>query len=428
MDGPDGMPMDLNLIPAMAPPEGQVPNFENPSVNQAPAYIAVAAVFMALTVFFAGVRFWARFFVQRAPWWDDLFIFLALLCQGAYIGLAIWLSLHGVGRHMWDVSVASVMKLIEPGRAIGDVTEPAIGFTKLGLLLFYYKLFAVNDLTRIGSLVGMAVVVPLYTALFFVFVFMDEASAWKANKAMAVFNIVTDFYLLVLPLTAVVWLRMERRKKIGLIVIFSSGFLACILSIVGAVYRFRAADDPDFTWVLSNVYLVNTIECCVGIICACVPFLPALAKKSPITADWMISLKSLRDRILSAGSRGSRGNRSHPSANDYAYYGNSKDRNASGEIDPELGGTASLRPPTGKSSSKNTTQEVGLDTIDVIDSMPGLYGDERSKERKVRGEMFRMDPTLQTQTETRVGSDGESGEGVKGGIEVKKGYAVTEGR
>lgn len=136
---------------------------------------------------------------------------------------------------MWDVSVASVMKLIEPGRAIGDVTEPAIGFTKLGLLLFYYKLFAVNDLTRIGSLVGMAVVVPLYTALFFVFVFMDEASAWKANKAMAVFNIVTDFYLLVLPLTAVVWLRMERRKKIGLIVIFSSGFLYVISPYQGTI-------------------------------------------------------------------------------------------------------------------------------------------------------------------------------------------------
>lgn len=136
---------------------------------------------------------------------------------------------------MWDVSVASVMKLIEPGRAIGDVTEPAIGFSKLGLLLFYYKLFAVNDLTRIGSLVGMAVVVPLYTALFFVFVFMDEASAWKANKAMAVFNIVTDFYLLVLPLTAVVWLRMERRKKIGLIVIFSSGFLYVISPYQGTI-------------------------------------------------------------------------------------------------------------------------------------------------------------------------------------------------
>lgn len=65
------MLVDYNLTPAMTPPEGQVPNFENPSVNQAPAYIAVAAVFMALTVFFAGVRFWARFFVQRAPWWDD---------------------------------------------------------------------------------------------------------------------------------------------------------------------------------------------------------------------------------------------------------------------------------------------------------------------------------------------------------------------
>ncbi|KAK3367924.1 hypothetical protein B0H63DRAFT_87694 [Podospora didyma] len=422
--------LDLSKIPAMAPPEGYTSDPNNPSMNQATAYIAVAGVFMALTSFFVGVRLYARFFIQRSPWWDDFFVALALLCQAGYCGLAIWLSVHGVGKHMWDVWAADVLKLIEPGRAIGDITEPAVGFTKLALLLFYYRLFKANDTTRIGSLIGIAIVVPLYTTLFFLFIFLDIDGSWRANKAMAIMNIATDIGILILPLTAVVGLHLDKNKKIGLIALFSTGFFACVMSVVGAVYRFRAADDPDFTFVLSNVYLVNTIECCVGIMCACLPFFPALIKKSPISSDWLISLRSLRDRIMSSA-RGSSGARSHRSAkNNYVQYGDSKD--AGSNVDVEMGHTGQAtptgprRPPSAKSknSPKHSTT-VGLNTVDIIDAMPGLYKDELKG--GVPRATVRMDPALTTQTQTRVGASGASSEteGIRsGGIEVSKGYVV----
>ncbi|KAI1464313.1 uncharacterized protein F4812DRAFT_462728 [Daldinia caldariorum] len=305
--------MDLSQIPALQPPTGTVSNFIDPT-NRGPTYVAVASIFLGLATVFVGVRLWARCIIQRSPWWDDLVCVIALLCQGAYCGLNMWLCLHGVGKHMWDVRALEFPPLIDPARAMADVTELSIGFTKLALLMFYYKLFWPNVATRIGSIVGMALIVPLYAILFFCFVFLDTAQTVPLNKGMAILNVLSDFYILILPITSVMQLHLERKKRLGLAALFSTGLFACIMSIVGAVYRFRFAEDGvDFTWGLLNVILVNTIECSIGIMCACLPLFPAVFGNPLLTMQWITTLRSLRNRLISSGS-----NRSRPSVNGYS--------------------------------------------------------------------------------------------------------------
>lgn len=105
------------------------------------------------------------------------------------------------------------------------MTEPAIGFTKLTLMLFYYRLFSRHLSTKVGILGGIVIVVPVYTTLFFLFLFLGTASQTAANKAMAVFNVISDFGLLILPLPAVWGLNLPMKKKIGLVGLFSTGLL-----------------------------------------------------------------------------------------------------------------------------------------------------------------------------------------------------------
>jgi hypothetical protein len=105
------------------------------------------------------------------------------------------------------------------------VIEPAIGFTKLALMLFYYRLFSRHFGTKVGIFCGIATIVPVYTVLFFLFLFLDTASQTAANKAMAVFNVISDFYLLALPLPAVMGLNLPAKKKFGLVILFSTGLL-----------------------------------------------------------------------------------------------------------------------------------------------------------------------------------------------------------
>lgn len=79
-----------------------------------------------------------------------------------------------------------------------------------------------------------------------------------------------------------------------------TGLSCCIMSIVGAYYRWQFAEHGEnFTGGLLNVILVNTIECSVGIMCACIPLLPAIIGKGPLTESLFTSLRSLRDKLIS---------------------------------------------------------------------------------------------------------------------------------
>ncbi|KAI0474458.1 hypothetical protein F4859DRAFT_514990 [Xylaria cf. heliscus] len=286
---------------ALPPPPGVEPNFDDP-FNRGPIYIIIASVFLALPAFFVGIRLWARVVIQRSPWWDDLACVLALLLQASYIGINIWLCLHGVGKHLWNVRLVDFLRLIPPGRVLADITELSIGSTKLALLLFYYRLFWPNLYTRIGIFIGIAFVVAVYGSLFFLFVFLEVMKTTGANKTIAIVNVLSDFYILFLPITAVLQLQLTRKKKLGLVALFSTGLSVCVLSIFGAVYRFRfAIDGTDFTWGLTDVILINTIECSVGIICACLPLVPAVFGSSTILNNWMLSMRSVRQRFLNSG-------------------------------------------------------------------------------------------------------------------------------
>lgn len=105
------------------------------------------------------------------------------------------------------------------------MTEPAIGFTKLALLMFFYRLFKSDKKTKIGLIVGMGIVVTTYTTLFFLFIFLEYVHIARCNQAMAVLNIATDFYILILPIPVVMGLQLPAKKKFALIGLFSTGFL-----------------------------------------------------------------------------------------------------------------------------------------------------------------------------------------------------------
>lgn len=70
----------------------------------------------------------------------------------------------------------------------------------------------------------MAFVVVVYGSLFFLFVFLDVTKTTDTNKTIAIVNVLSDFYILVLPITAVFQLHLTRKKRLGLVALFSTGF------------------------------------------------------------------------------------------------------------------------------------------------------------------------------------------------------------
>lgn len=79
-------------------------------------------------------------------------------------------------------------------------------------------------------------------------------------------NTFTDFGVVLLPLPAVLSLRINRNQQIILGGIFSAGFAICGAGIARIYFEFRSADTYDRTWVSFGLWISSVIELYVGVV------------------------------------------------------------------------------------------------------------------------------------------------------------------
>ena len=118
---------------------------------------------------------------------------------------------------------------------------PAIFFAKLSLLMLYLRVFSPNKLTRSLIYLGVASTLAFYLATsvtFGVLCIPRPSETWLEadfstrcrhsivmTYIQGIFNVVSDFYILVLPMPVVWNLQMPLRRKVGVSVIFMTGLL-----------------------------------------------------------------------------------------------------------------------------------------------------------------------------------------------------------
>lgn len=117
--------------------------------------------------------------------------------------------------------------------------HPVLALTKISILLFYHRL-SVSGNFRVSVNVLIGINIALTVSIFFADLFQctPVAFAWNAaipgGKCMntkafyissAALNIVSDFAVLLLPIPMVWQLKINTRKKIALISLFSLGGL-----------------------------------------------------------------------------------------------------------------------------------------------------------------------------------------------------------
>jgi len=87
------------------------------------------------------------------------------------------------------------------------------------------------------------------------------------------FNILTDIWILGLPIPTLRSIQRPNREKIALFLIFGAGAFAAISSVVRlhTIYRYTEASDPFKESILVNLW--SMIEVCVAVACASVPAL-----------------------------------------------------------------------------------------------------------------------------------------------------------
>lgn len=122
-------------------------------------------------------------------------------------------------------------------------------FTKCTLLAFYLRMFQPNKTARIMAWAGIFVIVIFYVvSLIFLLVqcipvdqelpgldpmkWEERASNNRCGRrsidvsaAQGIFGAVTDLYVLAIPISSVLALRLQKKRKLGVLGIFLTGLL-----------------------------------------------------------------------------------------------------------------------------------------------------------------------------------------------------------
>ncbi|GAB7323941.1 hypothetical protein MBLNU13_g07360t1 [Cladosporium sp. NU13] len=174
----------------------------------------------------------------------------------------------------------------------------SLALVKASFLALYYRVFPPPNMNRV-MFWGVSVFIAAYTvAIILVNAFecpKNPSDAWKASfprnspdcndvptvyYTMAAINILTDLFVLILPIAPALNLKINRRKKAAIIGIFLIGFIAVIASCLRVyfVYKYFNSRDPAFDTI--EILLWSQIELNVAVVCSSIASLRPMFKSA----------------------------------------------------------------------------------------------------------------------------------------------------
>ncbi len=191
----------------------------------------------------------------------------------------IGIGVHsGVGRYDEHVSGLTVAKLVV---ANNNLWILIVNITKASILVQYLRIFDCRVIRALCIVLMLALLPAAFWGIFGgTFLCTPTARLWNPQIAghcmnaqnywysVAGIDIGLDFLILVLPLPAITRLRLPRKQKLGLILVFLLGFFVCVISVVRVCTVLVTALNDNY--VASGIWAIvwSAVEANVGIICA----------------------------------------------------------------------------------------------------------------------------------------------------------------
>ncbi|KAM0723888.1 hypothetical protein Q7P37_000878 [Cladosporium fusiforme] len=234
----------------------------------------------ALATIVVTLRWYTRCRLTLCMGVDDFVILLSLIlswCMCAIIGAELN---EGLGVYLGGrpVDAQHLAKLVIINN---DLWALAVNTTKASILAQYLRIFSSRN-TRICCYVLLVLLVPAVCWSIFDGTFlcrpvaklweptipgvcMDPRSYWLSAAGV---NMGMDFMVLLLPLPAITQLRLPRKQKLCLVLMFVLGFIVCVVSVVrlATVYCFQKSGRLIESGIQAVTW--SAVEVNIGIICA----------------------------------------------------------------------------------------------------------------------------------------------------------------
>ncbi|KAI1748258.1 hypothetical protein F4782DRAFT_551184 [Xylaria castorea] len=258
----------------------------------------ITITFFILTSIVVLLRVAARVVSKVKFWYDDYFNIAAFVTVSIYTLININLSRRGFGLDIWAVPHENISRILNSfliGSCLYFVSRALV---RISILLFYLRVFrtprAKGVITWTLAFVVLFSFILLFPIVFqcspvdYVWLQWDgaheghcidfRAFVWTAT----IIGIVLDFWVVLIASSLVSRLQLPLKKKIMVSSMFTVGLLAIAVSIARLPYinQFTGTKNPTIDWVPITIW--STLENYIGVICACLPSLPALLK--PLSA------------------------------------------------------------------------------------------------------------------------------------------------
>ncbi|KAF2113080.1 hypothetical protein BDV96DRAFT_648693 [Lophiotrema nucula] len=249
-------------------------------------FVGINAACLAVGYLAVTLRFLSRSKIGTNLGLDDWLIGLALLFLTGHTGCLFVAVRFGMGRHailVNDLKSLAVVTLVAQ-----TFYNLCISTIKLSILSLYGRIFNRTTGWFTPTLHISALFVVLYTipqCVTYVFRCVPVESLWTdygpgfkvycinfqaVIVSFGIINIVTDWYILALPLPVVVGLKLERRTKWSICSLFMIGGLVCVISIIRLIYA-RRVETADPSWDFAPIAMISSLEGSSGILAACMP-------------------------------------------------------------------------------------------------------------------------------------------------------------
>ncbi|KAK7923985.1 hypothetical protein PG985_006039 [Apiospora marii] len=281
------------------------PNYADPE-SQGPAGVGVGSTLIVLVTITLLLRLYTRRWISKGFGLDDILIVCAYVPALAFTitGLVGERKL-GWGRHIWDVPPADTATSLKTSLATLILFDAATSLTKLSMLAMLYKLTSASADRKMNIVIMALAALISVNAFIFVIVEVFQcrplSDYWTPTaghencideaahlEAAGIINTVSDFILVFLPIRTVVGLKLPRKQRIIVLLLFSAGFLACIAGVFRVYFTAISVNDPNFdrTWNSWANWIASVAELSLGIICASVPAIkPFFAYYLPVVIE-----------------------------------------------------------------------------------------------------------------------------------------------
>lgn len=169
----------------------------------------------------------------------------------------------GLGKDIWTVPFDNITAILKIYYFDEDLYLTALPLVKISILIFYLRIFP-QTWFRYACFATMTACVGYGIAFLLVSVFQCQpiALAWdhwdgehlgKCNDinaqgwTSAALNVVLDVVVLVLPMPVIAKLELNKRKKALVLLMFSTGFLVTIISIIRLQVLVHFGGTTNFT-------------------------------------------------------------------------------------------------------------------------------------------------------------------------------------